>query len=444
MRRRTEILHTLQGFVVRYCYPLLAFFIVAFAVPAWESRENWDVLIVYTLLSIFVSFTAIRTANFVITLNNAVTFSAVLLYGTWTAIWCAVIEILIIAFLFRSAIPKFLANAGQMLSTVWIVGMVHQWLASLQLPSMLTDTALVFVYFLINTALCSFAISYFSGVKTIHVAKSLVQDGTLTYVLVMVLGGIGARLIEVFGAPALFPILVTFVIMSIVFHQYFNNLNSLQQKMEEIKHLNDSILLAMASSIDARDPYTHGHSYRVAYWGRQLARAIGLSRTEAEQVYYGGILHDIGKIGIEDGILNKEGKLSKEEYHRIKQHPVIGYHIVKQAGVFEELLPAIRHHHERVDGKGYPDGLSGTEIPLIARIIAVTDAFDAMVSNRPYRKGVPVEQALQIIKENAGTQFDADLADTFIRLVKRYSKEELEEVFRNSGQNNIKITEGAS
>ncbi|UFJ40014.1 HD-GYP domain-containing protein [Brevibacillus humidisoli] len=275
-------------------------------------------------------------------------------------------------------------------------------------------------------------------------AKSLIKDGTLTYVLVMVHGGIGARLIEYYGAPSLLPILVTFVIISIVFHQYFNNLNSLQQKMDEVKHLNDSILTAMAASIDARDPYTHGHSYRVAYWGRELATAIGLSKKEADEVYYGGILHDIGKIGIEDDILNKEGKLSKEEYHKIQQHPVIGYHIVKQAGVFPELLPAIRNHHERVDGKGYPDGLGGTEIPLIARILAISDAFDAMVSDRPYRKGVPVDQALQIIKENAGTQFDAVLAETFVRLVRRYSKEQLEEVFRQSGQINIRLTEGAS
>jgi putative nucleotidyltransferase with HDIG domain len=149
-----------------------------------------------------------------------------------------------------------------------------------------------------------------------------------------------------------------------------------------------------------------------------------------EEVYFGGILHDIGKIGIRDEILNKKGKLSPEEYEKIKQHTVIGYEIVKQAGVFDELLPAIRSHHERLDGTGYPDGLRGDEIPLIARILAISDAFDAMVADRPYRKGLPVEEALQEIQRGAGKQFDAELAGHFIRVVRQLPRGELERLLR--------------
>ncbi|WP_126428694.1 HD-GYP domain-containing protein [Brevibacillus marinus] len=434
----------LQRFIVRVCYPVLAVLLIVTAIPTWESRTSWNTLVFYTILSLVVSFLAIKTPNVVITLNNAVTFSAILLYGTWAGVWCATIESLIIAFLFRSGVSKILANAGQLLSTVWIVGWTHEWLLRTALPPVLADLLLGLLYFAVNTLLCSLGIAYFSKLRTWTVAKSLVKSGTCTYVLVMVLGGIGARLMESHGIASLLPVLVMFLAMRIIFQQYFHNLNRLQQKMDEVRRLNDTILAAMAASIDARDPYTHGHSYRVAYWGRELARALGLAKKEADEVYYGGILHDIGKIGIEDNILKKEGKLSREEYHKIKQHPVIGYHIVKQAGVFPELLPAIRHHHERYDGKGYPDGLSGQEIPLIARILALSDAFDAMVSDRPYRKGVPVEHALQIIRDNAGTQFDQALAEIFVRLVRSYSKEQLEEVFRQSGQTNVKLSEGAS
>lgn len=199
--------------------------------------------------------------------------------------------------------------------------------------------------------------------------------------------------------------------------------------MEEIKNLNDSFLIALAASIDARDPYTLGHSFRVAHWGRETAKFMGLPPKQSTEVYYGGIIHDIGKIGIEDNILNKEGALSKEEFERIKEHPVIGYEILKRTSVFPELLPAIRWHHERVDGTGYPDKLKGNEIPLIARILAVCDAFDAMVSDRPYRKGMSVEEALRRIQEGAGTQFDAEIAANFVTMIKSLNEEELQKSF---------------
>nr|WP_241254581.1 HD-GYP domain-containing protein [Brevibacillus sp. SYP-B805] len=249
----------------------------------------------------------------------------------------------------------------------------------------------------------------------------------------MLLGGVGSRFVSAFGLQSLIPLGVFFIIIRLVFHQYFDNLNKLEQKVEEIKSLNHSFLTALAASIDARDPYTSGHSQRVAHWGREIANAIGLPKDQADKVYFGGILHDIGKIGIEDGILNKEGNLSDDEFERIKQHTVIGYDIVKQAGVFEELLPAVRSHHERIDGKGYPDGLRGEEIPLVARILAIADAFDAMVSNRPYRQGMPVELALLQIEQGAGTQFDSHLAKEFVRLVRQIPEDELNRILGQGG-----------
>ncbi|WP_412850197.1 HD-GYP domain-containing protein [Brevibacillus invocatus] len=246
------------------------------------------------------------------------------------------------------------------------------------------------------------------------------------------MAGVGSRLVESYGLLTLVPMMIAFFTISYVFHHYYASVQKLQQKVEEVKNFNHKFLTTMAASIDARDHYTSGHSQRVAHWGREIAKQIGMSPEKVEEVYFGGILHDIGKIGIEDEILNKKGKLTPEEYDKIKQHTVIGYEIIKQAGMFHELLPAIRSHHERIDGKGYPDGLVGNEIPLIARILAISDAFDAMVADRPYRKGLPVEEALQEIRRGAGTQFDEELASYFIHVINKLPREELETIIRQN------------
>ncbi|MFC4769490.1 HD-GYP domain-containing protein [Effusibacillus consociatus] len=424
--------------VVKVGLPLAAVLIFVSVLPELEKREHWGPLFTYTLLTIICSFSVIRTFNFKLTLNNAVFFSGILLYGASIAAWSVVLEVLILAFLTRMPLLKVLANAGQMLLTVWLVATLQSYLNSFSLPWMLTDILLIIVYWLANTFLCAIGIASFNKVSWMTIAKVMIKDFALSYLMVMSLGELGARLVEIHGILALLPVTIAFGVISAVFYKYATGVNKLEQKMEEIRVLNESFLAAMAAAIDARDPYTHGHSSRVAFWARELASALGLPNKQVEEVYYGGILHDIGKIGIEDAILNKTGKLTHEEYDKIKQHPVIGYQIVERAGVFPELLPAIRSHHERIDGKGYPDGLQGDQIPLIARILAISDAFDAMVSDRPYRKGMPVETALQQIKEGAGTQFDEEFAAAFVKLVSSRSTEELEALNRRGSNDSNK------
>ncbi len=423
----------LKRVLVQFVYPVAAVLIILSVMPEWESRGHWEVLFIYTIFTVIVSFISLRYANTILTLNSAVSFSGILLYGTWVSAWSVLIEAMMVAFLFRSDIRKVLANIGQLLMTVWFVGWIHELFVSISLPWVISDLLLLPVYWCTNAFLCGIAISYFVNSNWLTTIKKFLTDGTSTYLLLLLISETGARLYQAYGELSLILVVAAFITIGIIFRQYFNNVQHLERKVEEVKHLNDSFLIAMAASIDARDPYTHGHSHRVAYWGREIARELGLTPKQADEVYYGGILHDIGKIGIEDQILNKQGKLTREEYEKIKEHPVIGYEIIKRAGVFEELLPAIRHHHERIDGKGYPDGLSGDDIPLIARILAISDAFDAMVSDRPYRKGLPVEEALKRIREGAGTQFDAALAELFISLVNRRSSAELEALAKQYG-----------
>jgi response regulator RpfG family c-di-GMP phosphodiesterase len=176
-------------------------------------------------------------------------------------------------------------------------------------------------------------------------------------------------------------------------------------------------LTSLVTTIEAKDPYTREHSQRVTDYAVGLATYMGLSEDEIEMVGFAGMLHDIGKIGVRDEILTKAGKLSDEEYMMIKMHPVIGERIVQPLGLVDEEKSIIRHHHERYDGKGYPDGLGGNDIPLLARVVGVTDAFDAMTSTRSYRKALSKKVALDEMRRCSGSQFDPELVEAWIRIV---------------------------
>ena len=174
---------------------------------------------------------------------------------------------------------------------------------------------------------------------------------------------------------------------------------------------------SLTSAIDAKDPYTCGHSDRVARISLRLGQELGFDTSTLKTLYLSGLLHDIGKIGIDDAILLKPGNLTKEEYEHIKSHTVIGYNIVSGLKSLREMLPAVRHHHESWDGKGYPDGLAGEEIPLVARIVGVADAYDAMSSTRPYRDPLSEERLFDFLRRGAGKQWDAHVIDAFFAAV---------------------------
>jgi len=169
-------------------------------------------------------------------------------------------------------------------------------------------------------------------------------------------------------------------------------------------------LLIMADIIEARDPYTGGHVWRVSQFAKLLATKIGLTEDEIIKISIAAYLHDMGKVGIPDEILKKAEALTEAEFAIIKTHPSIGSRLLGNHPLAEMVSSAAKDHHERMDGKGYPNSLCGGQISLVARIVSIADAFDAMTSTRPYRKGMTVEQALRRLEESAGTQFDAELA----------------------------------
>jgi putative two-component system response regulator len=185
--------------------------------------------------------------------------------------------------------------------------------------------------------------------------------------------------------------------------------------------IRDSFMNAVTSlalALDAKDEYTSGHSGRVSEISVIIARELGMESAAIESVQLAGLIHDIGKIGVKEAVLNKPGKLTPEEFEHIKTHPVIGERILKPIVEDKEILEMVRMHHERYDGKGYPDGLSGDQIPTGARIMALADAYDAMTSDRPYRKSLGIAVAVEEIKKGAGTQFSPDVVEAFLRIEK--------------------------
>jgi putative nucleotidyltransferase with HDIG domain len=184
---------------------------------------------------------------------------------------------------------------------------------------------------------------------------------------------------------------------------------------EDVHGLMMGLLHSLTSAVDAKDSYTCGHSERVALLSRHLAQEAGLKHADVEQIYMAGLLHDVGKIGVPESVLQKAGKLTNEEFEQMKKHPEIGARILADVKQLKPILPGVLHHHERYDGKGYPHGLAGEKIPVMGRIICLADCFDAMTSNRTYRRALPIEVALCEIRRCSGTQFDPAFSDAFLR-----------------------------
>lgn len=190
-----------------------------------------------------------------------------------------------------------------------------------------------------------------------------------------------------------------------------------ERRLEKSMKLFSETILALAKTIDAKDAYTKGHSERVAVYSKMIAEKLGYGKEMQNEIYNIGLLHDIGKIGVPEAIINKTSRLTDEEYFIIKSHTTIGYDILRLIDEFPKLSIGARHHHERWDGRGYPDKLSEKETPLEARIISVADAYDAMTSRRSYRDVMPQEKVREEIAKGRGTQFDPMFADVMLQLI---------------------------
>ena len=202
-------------------------------------------------------------------------------------------------------------------------------------------------------------------------------------------------------------------------YKYVEQMNEIKQMSLTISNFGVEIATVLKNAVDAKDNYTKEHSDRVAIYADKFAEYLNLGDEDKKTLSLAANFHDIGKIGIADAVLLKNGKLTDEEYEIIKLHPVIGETILASSETFKDALPLVRHHHERIDGRGYPDKLKGDEIPYLVKLISICDTFDALTSRRVYRDGYTLEDALAEIKRSAGTQLDTDLSDKFIEFVRQ-------------------------
>lgn len=193
--------------------------------------------------------------------------------------------------------------------------------------------------------------------------------------------------------------------------------DEMNEKTRQLQLLSKQIFEAIAKAIDVNDPYTAGHSRRVALYAKMIACRMDFSADEIDEIYYAGLIHDVGKLGIDNTIINKNGKLTDEEFEEIKRHPMLGYDILKDISVQGKFAEGAKCHHERIDGKGYPNGLKGDEISMLSKIIAVADAYDAMTSRRSYREVLPQEVVREQIISGSGTQFDPEVAKIMVEMI---------------------------
>ena len=254
------------------------------------------------------------------------------------------------------------------------------------------------------------------------------QDWEWSYPITIassVIGGAGiAFAFEKVGIVGLGIFMMPIIATGYAFHLYANRTRSYVDQLEtanrKLDEANLGLLQTLAAVVDAYDIYTFGHSAQVARYAEAIAKAIGLPPEEQTKIFRGGLIHDVGKVGVTDAIIGKRGRLTEQEYNALKQHTVIGAEIVGQMPQFQELVPLVRSHHERWDGRGYPDGLKGEENPLAARIMCLADSVEAMLSDRPYQSTRSLAEVLEEVKRCSGSQFDPRVVEAFLEVTKRY------------------------
>ena len=323
----------------------------------------------------------------------------------------------------------FFAGATGRSRSKWVSGMLVLCLANFGLQVILTHRGLSDYYYLVYISHSVIGLTFIvSIVFVIHAAKEKTISKellrVLTFGIISSAAGVLADIVRYYffnsyGSTS-FTRTGVFIFMILTgIHLFRSQTQALKRQHEENQVYIRELSEAFAKVIDMKDSYTNGHSSRVARFTAMLATELGYDRETVEKYYRIALLHDVGKIGVPGEVLNKPGKLTPEEYEIIKSHTSQGYQVLKDISIMPDLATGALAHHERPDGKGYPSGLKAEEIPRVAQIIAVADTFDAMYSNRPYRKRMNFEKAVSIIKEASGTQLTPDVVDAFLRLVEK-------------------------
>jgi len=317
--------------------------------------------------------------------------------------------------LLNTPVYKTFFNTGQGIIITGLSGLAYIFAGGkIGHFSILPTLVIVPVYILLNSVLLAKMISLLFGDNLVSILKNTITGVLTSAIAVSVLGIILAIAYIGYGPMAVLLFFAPLLLARYSFKLYIDMKSVYLQTIE-----------ALSKSLDAKDTYTSGHSSRVKDYSLRLAHFMKLTDKQIQNIEKAALLHDIGKIGIDDSILRKPSGLTNDEYNEIKMHPVIGADILENINFLKEISKIIRHHHERYDGRGYPNGLKGDEISIEAAILAIADVYDAMTSNRPYRNSLDTQTALDEIRVNSGTQFNPQVTNAFLEMV-GYTERRLE------------------
>ncbi|HTG16478.1 MAG TPA: HD domain-containing phosphohydrolase, partial [Blastocatellia bacterium] len=367
-----------------------------------------------------------------ICVSDALIFLCITTLGPYHAVLLSVFDVLVTGrrLKFRTSLHVF--NISNMTISFLVAGKIYyaltdylarhelttgpgQSLLSFALPL----AALALVYYTLNILLLTVILVARTRFRWEIVRDTLPWE-PITYFAYATIAGVVSYVLVHKGVITTLVIMVLVMPIPIIiyytFKTYHDKLGEQENHYKELTNIYDSILEMLAMAIDAKDDVTHDHIQRVKLFARRMGETVGLSALEVEALKAGALLHDIGKIGVPAYILNKPGKLTEHEFEQMKMHTIIGADMLSNVDFRYPVVPIVRHHHERWDGRGYPDGLTGEAIPITARILTLVDNYDALRSDRPYKTGMTREEALAYIKQNAGTFFDPKLVEIFLAL----------------------------
>ncbi|MBI4734016.1 MAG: HD domain-containing protein [Rubrobacteridae bacterium] len=392
-----------------------AFAALIFSLVSLPALDWLKVLFFSLLIFVADSFAIQLPRKAFISVSFALIFSTIVLLGPWAAVAATLITGINISDIkFKIPWYKTLFSVCNYVMSTFAAGFIYVMAGGpvggfgisdfpmIIIPFLLTCTT----FFMINTSLISIALSVLYGEPAIDNWRSNFQWLVPHY---FALGVLGLMLAQIFAKSG-YASIVLLAIPLLVARQTFMNYMQLRGA-----YINT--VWALVQALEAKDPYTRGHSERVAQYAEAIANELKLPERTVETLRYAALLHDIGKIGIARKILNKPGRLNDEEFRRIKAHPEIGAEIIGNIDFLKEAVPAVYHHHEHLNGRGYADGLSGEGIPLLARIMTVADSFDAMTSTRSYRPALSTQDAVAELMSCSGKQFDDSVVDAFIRVL---------------------------
>lgn len=395
----------------------IAILVLSFLIYRYDVT-NITLLVVFSMLSAVAETFLIPLPKIgAVSVSYALTFSAILLTDPLTA---AIITVAGVALrcpyvdgkgrvhIFNNPLYKTIFNVSQYLIMSGIGGFVYEIAdkavnVGFVFFNPIAGTLSLIVYIFLNSFFMSELMSILLKDRLIYIWRSNILGMLISIILVSLLGIVIAFSYNSYNVGGILLFFIPLMFARYTFKLY----------LDMRKNYFESINM-LIRTIEANDPYTSGHSVRVSTYAENIARKLNLPQSKIDLIKSAGLLHDIGKIGIDKRILNKTGKLENEEFEIIKSHPQIGATIISDLSFLSNMSDIIRHHHERNDGSGYPDGLNHDKIPLETSILTIADSFDAMTTNRPYRNALDLEYSLSQITDNAGSQFNPDIVDVAV------------------------------